>query len=152
MKENHDHISSTERSVDDLKDVVHDDKNGLDYIPVGDYYLPDIRIESPHNKECSVKGRVSRPLGKWAIMHLNYLENTNRPMLTELTLSGKLNDYLTELDEQAAERFSLIMEQLAKAEGVTEELKMLDQLGLVRAMNSLRHRAEEIILSELIYV
>ena len=152
MKENHDHISSTVMSACAVKDRVHDDENGLDYILVGDYYLPDIRIESPNNKEHSVKGRVSRPLGKWARMHLNYLENNNRPLLMELTLSGKLNDYLTELDEQAAERFSLITEQLAKAEGVTEELKKLDQLGWVKAMNSIRLRAEEIILSELIYV
>ena len=152
MKEKHDHISSMERPADALKDRIHDDQNGLDYILVGDYYLPDIRIESPNNKEHSVKGRVSRPLGKWARMHLDYLENTKRTLLTELTLSGKLHDYLTELDEQAAERFSLITEQLAKAEGVTEELKKLDQLGWVKTMNSIRHRAEEIILSELIYV
>lgn len=105
------------------------------------YYLPALRL--PEDK---------RPIGRWGRLHKEYLK-TYRPVLYQaLFLSGKLYTILADLDEQAAERCSLIVQQMAQAEGITEELKAADPVRWVQAMNSIRSRAEEIIQAEMIYV
>lgn len=92
-----------------------------------------------------------RPIGKWGRMHRDYLKE-HRPILyNDLILSGQFWTYLADLNEQAQERLSLIIEQMKATEGVTEEIKAADQMAWVSAMNSIRNRAEEIILRELIY-
>ena len=84
-------------------------------------------------------------------MHRDYLKE-HRPILyNDLILSGQFWTYLADLNEQVQERLSLIIEQMKAAEGVTEEMKAADQMAWVSAMNSIRNRAEEIILRELIY-
>ena len=80
-----------------------------------------------------------------------YLEKHHPILFNDLVLSGQLWIYLADLNEQARERLSLIVEQMKASEGVTEELKAADQMAWVGAMNSIRNRAEEIILRELIY-
>ena len=110
--------------MEELRNRIHDDSSGLDYVLVGDYYIPDLKLPEE-----------SRP-GQY----------------NELLLSGKLWTYLADLNEQAADRLAYIISQMQAAEGVTEELKARDQLAWVRAMNSIRSRAEEIIRSEMIYV
>lgn len=128
--------------MSELKPRIHDETNGLDYILVGDYYIPDIELP-----ECD-----ERPIGKWGWMHRSYLEENNRIRLTDLILTGRLHTYLADLNEQAQERYLLIVRQMAKAEGVTEDLKRRSQLDWVKAMNGIASRAEEIIKSEMIYV
>ena len=92
-----------------------------------------------------------RPIGRWGRLHKEYLK-TYRPVLYQaLLLSGKLYTILSDLDEQAAERCSLIVQQMAQAERITEELKAADPVRWVQAMNSIRSRAEEIIQAEMIY-
>ena len=124
-----------------LKSRIHDEANGLDYILVGDYYIP--AIELPGNDD--------RPIGKWGQMHQPYLEKVNLLLLNHLTLTGKLHSYLANLDEQAREHCRMLIRQMA-AEGVTEDLKRRAQWEWVRAMNSIVNRAEEIIRREMIYV
>ena len=124
-----------------LKSRIHDEANGLDYILVGDYYIP--AIELPGNDD--------RPIGKWGRMHRAYLEKANLLLLNHLTLTGKLHSYLANLDEQAREHCRMLIRQMA-AEGVTEDLKRRAQWEWVRAMNSIVNRAEEIIRREMIYV
>ena len=85
-------------------------------------------------------------------MHRSYLEENNRIRLTDLILTGKLHTYLADLNEQAQERYLLIIKQMAKAEGVTEDLKRRSQLDWVKGMNGIACRAEEIIKSEMICV
>lgn len=114
--------------------------NNIEYVLVGDYYIPDLKL--PHEE---------RPIGKYGRMHREYLKEHNPMMFNDLVLEGQLWTYLADLNEQAQERLSLIVEQMKVAEGVTEELKVGDQMAWVRAMNSIRNRAEEIILRELIY-
>ena len=114
--------------------------NNIEYVLVGDYYIPDLKL--PHEE---------RPIGKYGRMHREYLKEYNPMMFNDLVLDGQLWTYLADLNEQAQERLSLIVEQMKVAEGVTEELKVGDQMAWVRAMNSIRNRAEEIILRELIY-
>ena len=84
-------------------------------------------------------------------MHRDYLEQHHPIRFNDLVLSGQLWTFLADLNEQAQERLSLIIEQMKASEGVTEELKVADQMAWVAAMNSIRNRAEEIILREMIY-
>ena len=90
-------------------------------------------------------------IGSWGQRHLRWLKRNRRVTYTSLLTTGRLYDYLRDIDTQANEQLELLIRQLAKAEGVTEQLKAEDQMEWVRQMNSIRNRAEEIISSELIY-
>ena len=114
--------------------------NGIEYTLVGDYYIPNIALPEEN-----------RPIGRWGRLHWDYLEQHHPIRFNDLVLSGQLWTYLADLNEQAQERLSLIVEQMKATEGVTEELKAADQMTWVGAMNSIRNRAEEIILREMIY-
>lgn len=127
--------------MDELKSRIHDEGNGLDYVLVGDYYIP--AIELPEDDD--------RPIGKWGRMHRAYLEETNPLLLNHLILTGRLHTCLADLNEQAQNRCQLIIKQMAAAEGVTEDLKLRSQWEWVRVMNSIVNRAEESIKHELIY-
>ena len=113
----------------------------LTYTKRGDYNLPDLDIPAKEKVLINWYGR----------MHGNYLKKNNRTAYNELLFSGRLNRYLAEIGEQAEKMLALLTEQYAAAENVTEEMKAADQLGWVRAMNSIRNRAEEVVLSELVY-
>ena len=112
----------------------------ISYPPVGDYHIPNIALPEEN-----------RPIGRWGRLHRDYLEQHHPIRFNDLVLSGQLWTYLADLNEQAQERLSLIVEQIKASEGVTEELKAADQMAWVKAMNSIRNRAEEIVKSELIY-
>ena len=124
----------------ELPERIHDDTNGLDYVLVGDYYIPALRLTEE-----------SRPIGHWGRRRKAYLEEARPALYCSLLLSGKLWTHLADVDEQAQERLDLIMERMKAAEGVTEELKARNQLAWVQHMNSIRSRAEEIIYAELVY-
>ncbi len=125
----------------EMKKHIYDESNGLWYELIGDYYIPVLTLSSEEQ----------RPIGKWGRMHRDYLKEHRPILFNDLILSGRLWTYLADLNEQAKERLSLIIEQMKASEGVTEELKATDQMAWVGAMNSIRNRAEEIILRELIY-
>ena len=114
--------------------------NDIEYTLVGDYYIPNIALPEEN-----------RPIGKWGRMHREYLKEHHPIRFNDLVLSGQLWTFLADLNEQAQERLSLIIEQMKASESVNEELKAADQMAWVGAMNSIRNRAEEIILRELIY-
>ena len=116
-------------------------ENGIDYILVGDYYIPDLKLPEEN-----------RPIGRYGRLHREYLKQEHPARYSSLILTGKLWTYLANLNEQAEERLDLIMEQMKTAEGVTEELKAQNQLEWVGRMNNIRNRAEEIINAELIFV
>ena len=116
-------------------------ENGIDYILVGDYYIPDLKLPEEN-----------RPIGRYGRLHREYLKQEHPARYSSLILTGKLWTYLADLNEQAEERLDLIIEQMKSAEGVTEELKARNQLEWVGRMNNIRSRAEEIINSELIYI
>ena len=115
-------------------------ENGIDYILVGDYYIPDLKLPEE-----------SRPIGRYGRLHREYLKQEHPARYSSLILTGKLWTYLADLNEQAEERLDLIIEQMKAVEGVTEELKAQNQLEWVGRMNNIRNRAEEIIKSEMIY-
>ena len=116
-------------------------ENGIDYILVGDYYIPDLKLPEEN-----------RPIGRYGRLHREYLKQEHPARYSSLILTGKLWTYLADLNEQAEERLDLIIEQMKAVEGVTEELKAQNQLEWVGRMNNIRNRAEEIINSEMIYI
>ena len=115
-------------------------QNGISYTLVGDYYIPDLKLPEE-----------SRPIGRWGRMHKAFLQEHRPGQYNALLLSGKLWTYLADLNEQVAERCSLVIEQMKQAEGVTETMKADNQMLWVQSMNSIRNRAEEIIRQEMIY-
>ena len=125
----------------EMKKHIYDENNGLWYELIGDYYIPFLTLSSEEQ----------RPIGKWGRMHREYLKEHRPILFNDLILNGQLWTYLADLNEQAQERLSLMVEQMKASEGVTEEVKATDQMAWVGAMNSIRNRAEEIILRELIY-
>lgn len=114
---------------------------GGTYTRVGDYFLPDLKL--PEEK--------SKHIGIWGQRHKRYLQEHKRATYTTLLTSGKLNGYLADIDKQAEEMFSRLVEQTAEREGVTERLKSDNQLEWGRRINNIRNRAIEIINNDLIY-
>ena len=125
----------------EMKKHIYDESNGLWYELIGDYYIPVLALSSEEQ----------RPIGKWGRMHRDYIKEHRPILFNDLVLSGQLWTYLADMNEQALERLSLIIEQMKASEGVTEELKADNQMAWLGAMNSIRNRAEEIILREMIY-
>ena len=118
-----------------------DEKNGLWYELHGDYYLPCL-IEPLEEK---------RPVGVWGQRHLRYLRQHRKALYAELLVSGRLNRYLADLNEQAEAMFLRLIDKMATREGVTEQLKAQGQLLWVQRMNSIRDRAMEMVNCDLIY-
>lgn len=126
-----------------VEDRFIDEKTGIEYIKQGDYYLPNL-VLAP--EETNYK------IGKYGRMKLNYLKNHRKAEYTILFMESKLNRCLHEIDIACEERVKTIISQVVKQENVTEELKATNQMEWVCKMNSIRNRAEETALNEIIYV
>lgn len=123
-----------------MKKNIIDERNGLEYELVGDYYIVAGEDEPP-----------ARLIGVWGAMRRDYLKKHRPNVYYQLLLSGKLNDHLADIEEQAQDMMWTLTKQVAKAEGVIEELKRRDQMAWVGAMNNIQARVREIINNELIY-
>ena len=123
-----------------MEKFITDERTGLRYKLVGDYYL----IAGEDEPE-------GRPIGIWGQRHLRYIRKHKVGLYAELLTTGKLNDYLADLNEQAEAMFSRLVKQLSEKEGVMEGLKAENQMLLVQRMNNVRSAAMEIVSSELIY-
>ena len=123
-----------------MEKYVVDERNGLEYELVGDYYIVAGEDEPP-----------AQPIGVWGAMRRDYLKQHRQNVYYGLLFSGKLNDHLADIEEQAQDMRWTLPKQMAKAEGVTEELKRMDQMAWVGAMNNIQARVREIISNELIY-
>jgi len=110
-----------------------------EYIRCGDYTIPDLKL-----------AEETRSIGKWGRIHRDYLRDHHPIQFNLLALSGKFYNYLADLNEQAQDRMERIIEQIKVSEGVTERLKATDPFARTSRMNSIRNRAEEIVLKELI--
>ena len=115
--------------------------NELTYTVQGDYRLPNLL--PPQEPEVT--------LGKYALLRRKYLKQHRRVTYTNLLTSGKLTEHLLEIEQTARSRMEQLIAQMAKAEGITEELKANDQMRWVGHMNSIRQAAEEIVLSEIVF-
>ena len=117
---------------------IYDEKNGLWYESQGDYYLPCLKLPKEE----------SRHIGIWGQRHLRYLKQHRKVLYSELLISGKLNSYLADINEQAEEMFSRLVKQLSEKEGVTEALKAENQMLWVQRMNNIRSAAMEIVSND----
>lgn len=122
-----------------MKKYIIDEKTGLKYELVGDYYYPCLGApETPK-------------VGRFGMLYHDYLRAHKRITYSGLMLSGKLKEHIEEVDRQAEEMFSRLVEQMKRSEGITEQLKAADQLKWVGMMNNIRNRAEEIVKSEVVF-
>ncbi len=126
-----------------LPEHIHDDSNGLDYTLHGDYYFPNLLLSAYENR---------RSIGKWGMMHMDYLRSQHSGQFNQLLLSGELHSYLANLNSQAKERHSVIMKQLKEREGITEDMKRSDHMEWARRMASINEIANEIIQNEMIFI
>ena len=122
-----------------MEKYIYDKKNGLHYKLVGDYYLPC--LEAPETPQ----------IGVWGHRRRTYLREHNKALYAAMLLSGELETHLEAIDRDAVQMFDLLTRQYAAAEGVTEKLKVADQLEWVQKMNNIRSRANEIVNAELIH-
>ena len=118
-----------------MKKQIYDEKNGLSYTLHGDYYLPDLVI----NEE-------ETTYGKYGIMRKQFLKEHRSVKCQYLVLTGKLTEHLNQVDKEAREKVEMLMEQMVEQWGVTEELKMQDQVEWVRRMNNIKNIAEESVM------
>jgi hypothetical protein len=124
-----------------MEKYITDERTGLKYELDGDYYL----IAGEDEPE------GTHPVGIWGQRRLRYLKEHRQALYTALLLSGRLNGYLADIDQQAEEMCFQLVKRMATAEGITEELKAADQMAWVGRMNSIRNRSTEIVNHELIY-
>lgn len=124
-----------------MEKYIFDQSNGLWYELQGDYYIPCLVLDEAGTS----------PICMWGRKHEQYLKEHRPVLYSDLVLSGKLYSYLADIDTQARNKLHLLITQLAEKEGINEQLKAQDQMAWVGAMNSIRNRAEEIMLQEPIY-
>ena len=122
-----------------MKEKIYDARTGIEYVLVGDYYLP--ALELPR----------TRPIGHWGMMHKAYLKLRKPVYYQSLLLSGKRDTVLANVEEQTAERYEVLIEQLSQQEGISEKMKEENQMEWVGRMKNLENRAAEIVKAELIY-
>ena len=116
-------------------------QTGGTYRQQGDYLIPNLTLSE----------KKTKPTGIWGQRHLHYCKQYRRMLYTGLLISGKLNDYLYDLNAEAEEMFSCLVKQVAPAEGITEQLKAADQMTWVSRMKNVRERAREAVNAELIF-
>ena len=124
-----------------MKKQIYDEKNGLSYTLHEDYYLPDLEI----NEE-------EPTYGKYEIMRKQFLKEHRSARHQYFVLTGKLTEHLNQVDKEVREKVEMLMEQMVEQWGVTEELKMQDQMEWVRRMNNIQATAEEIAYKNIIFM
>jgi len=122
-----------------MEKLIYDSSNGLWYELQGDYYIPLLSLPE------------TKPIGRWGRMHLRYLQEHRKGLYAVLLTTGKLNDYLMDIDKQAVERFDRLKKQIAESQGINEQLKERDQMQWVKEMNIIINAAKKFIEYELIY-
>ena len=125
-----------------MENRIFNEQNGLWYELQGDYYLPCLDLPEEENQS----------IGVWGQRHARHLKEHRKVLYVNLLTSGKLNSHLVEIDEQAEKLFSQLVKEMAKKQGVTEQLKASDSMLWVGKMNAIRNAAMEVVNSEVIFV
>ena len=123
--------------------TIMENKSKITYRQVGDYKIPNINLPSE---------QANIIIGKWGMLHKNYLEHNKRGIFMLMVTKCTLWPYLADIDRQANEMYDLLIEQMKEAEGVTEKLKEENQMEWVQRMGNIEARAREMVCNELIYV
>lgn len=126
----------------ELKKEITDEKTGISYTLVGDYYLPNLKLEQEEKVQ----------LNKYGLLRLDYLKKHKKAELSIMFMDMTLNIHLKEVQELAQARVNKLVEQLKAKSSLTEDMKNTDMLYWVGTMNAIKNQAEEIVLKELIYV
>ena len=116
-------------------------RSEITYTMQGDYLLPDLALPEQENFF----------FGRYGRLHGNYLKKRKNGIYAGLLLSCRLSTYLAEVEKQAKDMLQLLMKQIAENEDITEQLKAIDQMAWVGAMNNIKARAEEVVLNEIVY-
>ena len=124
-----------------MKKQIYDEKNGLSYTLYGDYYLPNLEIDEEEPT-----------YGKYGIMRKQFLKEHRSARYQYLVLTGTLTEHLNQVDKETREKVEMLVEQMAERWGVTEELKLQDQMEWVRRMNNIKTNAEEIVCKNIIFM
>ena len=124
-----------------MKKQIYDAKNGMSYMLHGDYYLPDLVL----NEE-------EPTYGKYGMLRKQFLKEHRSARYQYMLLTGKLNEHLNQIDQEVREQVEMLMKHMVEKQGVTEELKIQDQMKWVRLMNNIKASAEEIVLKKLVCV
>ena len=124
-----------------MKKQIYDEKKGMSYTLHGDYYLPDLVL----NEE-------EPTYGKYGMLRKQFLKEHRSARYQYLLLTGKLNEHLNQIDQESRKQMEMLMVQMVERQGVTEELKVQDQMKWVRLMNNIKASAEEIVLKNMVYV
>ena len=124
-----------------MKKTIFEEMGGT-YVRCGDYFIPNLTL--PEEEEM-------RFVGVWGQRHLQYLKEYRKTVYLDLMMSGRLNSYLADIEEQAQKRFERIVEQMKQAQGITERLKSENQMEWVGKMNNIQSCAREIVDKEMIY-
>ena len=127
---------------EELKKEITDEKTGISYTLVGDYYLPNLKLEQEEKVQ----------LNKYGLLRLDYLKEHKKVDFSIMFMNRTLNKHLKEVQELAQARVNELVEQLKAKSGLIEDMKNTDMLYWVGTMNSIKNQAEEIVLKELIYV
>ena len=127
----------------ELKENYIDERTGIEYRLVGDYYLPNIALP---------KSIRTGNIGKYGRLRLKYLEEHHRAEVMLMRVNNELTSHLLDIEDECKTRLDILINQLKEQENITEELKATNQLKWVGKMNNIKNRTEEIILSNLIYV
>lgn len=120
---------------------IYNEQTGISYTLQGDYYLPDLALSDEEEQS----------IGLWGQRHLRYIKQHRKVLYLNLLTSGKLNGYLADINKQAEDMLSRLVEQMAERKGVTEELKANSQMEWVVRMNNIRSRATETVNHDIIY-
>lgn len=123
-----------------MEKLIYDSSNGLWYELQGDYYIPLLSLPE------------TKPVGRWGRKHLRYLQEHRKGLYAVLLTTGKLNDYLKSIDQQAIGRFDRLVKQMSESQGIHEQLKECDQMKWVKETNNILQAAQEIVETELIYL
>ena len=114
---------------------------GGTYTRAGDYLLPSLTLSEEEQK----------PIGIWGQRHARHLKQHHKVLYMNLLTSGKLNNYLADIDKQAEDMFSRLVKEMAEKQGITEQLKATDQMAWVGKTNAIRNAALEVVNKELIF-
>ena len=127
----------------ELKKSFVDERTGIEYNLVGDYYLPKFSI---------LKARRTGNIGKYGLLRLEYIKKHKRAFYTDLLLDNELSSYLLDIDDECKEKVEYLINEMAKKENITEELKANNQMEWISQMNNIKNRVEELVYNEIIYV
>ena len=123
-----------------MEKYIYNEKNGLWYELQGEYYLPCLKLP-----------RKNQPVGIWGQRHLRYIQKYQRSLYATLLTSGNLNSYLYDINQKAEDMFFRLVNEYAKKQNITEDLKATDQMKWVSMMNNIHNAVSEVVYAELIY-